>query len=880
MVAGPAGLGKSRLALELCRSRRPVWQAGFLGQDHGIGQWSRWEPRKPTLMVVDYASARPDEVQTVLAALASRAEAPKAPVRILLLEREAVGLWWDRLRGTGRTRHLLDSARFGEPLTLGPLSREDLWATMAFILTEAGMPPPPYRERVLDALAAIDPRGRPLFAALMADALRAGRDLRAWDRTRLLEDVLEREERDFWRRGAVGERDRNLLALATVAGGLPLDVLARGLDVPLPSPADYDPDRYRLMSGRPATEFLAPFEPDIVGEFFVLEHLRPGHALDADRARTLARAAWQVAPAETGVFLTRAAQDFLTHPTLRLLSEPAAVGDLRQRRHWAGLAVGLVVLFLREGDADAARRRYDELTAMARSFPGEAGPVLGRARALFNLVTAYGERDDLAAAIAFYNELADLADLYPGEAGLRVDQVQAAANLITDLGRHDRLETAVELHVQSSAIGAIHPDDPAIRQAWAYGAVNLTAVCSDAGQVEPICVVHRELVALAEAHPGEPALRERVAKAAVNLGRSLLRAGAAAEAEAVHADLAVLAARCPDQAEIRVQLGHSALGLVGLHAARGACATAVVFQAELRDLAGRHPGERDLTAQLARSFAPLIICADRAGDPESAERLGAEVEALGRTDPRDAALRQAVAAALAELVVAAGRHRGLVPARDVYRRLVALDEGRPGLPVTHERARAVFNLATVLAQQGELGPAHEVYGEFREITSAFREEPSLREYQAKTAFNLCDGSLRKDRLDDAARYYADLAELVGAHPEEAALRLQQARGALNLEAAYARRRDREAASRILGDLAGLAAAHPDDRAVQLLHADAAVNVVMRRLGEGNVQEAAAIASAVAQILRSPGYRNHVERQFGARAAESFTLLDALIDRAG
>jgi hypothetical protein len=78
-------------------------------------KWRGWQPSRPTLILVDYTSTRPAEVQGIIESLAARTVPPKHPVRLLLLERGSFGQWWDRLLGVGRTRHLLDHARFAEP---------------------------------------------------------------------------------------------------------------------------------------------------------------------------------------------------------------------------------------------------------------------------------------------------------------------------------------------------------------------------------------------------------------------------------------------------------------------------------------------------------------------------------------------------------------------------------------------------------------------------------------------------------------------------------------------------------------------------------------------------------------------------------------------
>jgi hypothetical protein len=58
VMHGSGGVGKSRLALELCLAVRNKWHAGFLPQEGQEPDWGRWQPLMPTLIVIDYAARR------------------------------------------------------------------------------------------------------------------------------------------------------------------------------------------------------------------------------------------------------------------------------------------------------------------------------------------------------------------------------------------------------------------------------------------------------------------------------------------------------------------------------------------------------------------------------------------------------------------------------------------------------------------------------------------------------------------------------------------------------------------------------------------------------------------------------------------------------
>ncbi len=90
-VIAPGGTGKSRLALELIDSLdEKAWDAAFLADSHWLGDRCRgWRPRRATLLVIDYASTKQDEVleglQTLTDTLKADCGFPK--VRMLLLDR-------------------------------------------------------------------------------------------------------------------------------------------------------------------------------------------------------------------------------------------------------------------------------------------------------------------------------------------------------------------------------------------------------------------------------------------------------------------------------------------------------------------------------------------------------------------------------------------------------------------------------------------------------------------------------------------------------------------------------------------------------------------------------------------------------------------------
>ena len=100
LITGAGGVGKTRLALELCRQRLDSgWHAGLLDNDlYEKDREASWQVlrniNQPLLIVLDYAETR----QTILITLIKEMlqNPGNKPVRLLLLARDG-GEWWDNM---------------------------------------------------------------------------------------------------------------------------------------------------------------------------------------------------------------------------------------------------------------------------------------------------------------------------------------------------------------------------------------------------------------------------------------------------------------------------------------------------------------------------------------------------------------------------------------------------------------------------------------------------------------------------------------------------------------------------------------------------------------------------------------------------------------
>jgi palmitoyl protein thioesterase len=311
LMHGSGGVGKSRLALEVCLAVRDEWHAGFLRDREADPVWGKWQPLMPTLIVIDPAAYDKERTGKVLRALAGREPASgaarlAAPVRVLLIERAGDGDWLKQIMGDETERAQVDLARAAD-LNLNPI--DDPWPIFEFVLNAANKPLPDKNE-TLAAFDAIDSERRPLFAYFTADAIARGVDIRHFDADRLLDAVIEHGRNAYWKPAGAKEEDERLLAVATMAGGVAIDALDGVAEKLLPSwDIDRHPPIFLAMTGREPDKDIAPLEPDIVGEHFVLSRLAQRNLSEANRAR-LCELAWQLNAQGMEQFVLRVMHDF------------------------------------------------------------------------------------------------------------------------------------------------------------------------------------------------------------------------------------------------------------------------------------------------------------------------------------------------------------------------------------------------------------------------------------------------------------------------------------------------------------------------------------------------------------------------------------------
>jgi outer membrane protein OmpA-like peptidoglycan-associated protein len=407
LVAGPGGRGKSRLALEACRlaAERYGMQAGFLSRASAPAQgWQHWKQTLPTMMVIDYAATRAEEVHDILVALTLPGRQLAHPVRLLLLDREA-GLeaafadgnnttshrmWTDIVAGGASHESQAIKAAYAGEFTLAPVT--DPWPIMQSVFEAKGKAPLPERD-ALTALRVVDPAGSPLFAVLVADALADGETVRDGDRYTFLLSVIHKVG-ILPKAPALRDLTLNSGALATLTrrvSATALLLLYEQFDsklAPRFRPPDDDMnivvDAVAQLTGYRDGQWLHGLEPDLLGEVLILSRCQIDDANAVRRAETLRELCWRIPrdnpPQRTGftrpaVFwaeelLRLAASDFPEAMVRSGLLKAPDVRDPVALSSWAVTVRGILHRMLTTGLVRLAITLFQDVVVPATSLDG------------------------------------------------------------------------------------------------------------------------------------------------------------------------------------------------------------------------------------------------------------------------------------------------------------------------------------------------------------------------------------------------------------------------------------------------------------------------------------------------------------------------------
>lgn len=296
-VTGAGGAGKSRLVYEFGREMKGSgWNVLWLNSSH-MDQLESLSILTKTLVVVDYAQAYLGPLGRWIEKLDQRDHL--VPVRLLLLERDGESLdessWGIGLKShVYRAKSIRESCWKEAFLQIIPLHDEELLRIMTdFSATVGKNLPEAKAQQLLETLKNTDPElRRPLYAMFLTDAWANEEKPEKWGQKAVLDYVLKREDEYFEEKLGPKLYDLSdvfcqLRLVATIWDGITPEQVAQEYprlwsefqDQSNTSNCAKMENKLLRQVGLLQGKELVGLKPDLLGEYFVLQHINKPEVL-------------------------------------------------------------------------------------------------------------------------------------------------------------------------------------------------------------------------------------------------------------------------------------------------------------------------------------------------------------------------------------------------------------------------------------------------------------------------------------------------------------------------------------------------------------------------------------------------------------------------
>ncbi|NOU52165.1 hypothetical protein HG263_16675 [Pseudoalteromonas sp. JBTF-M23] len=286
---GRAGSGKSRTAFEWClnlQTQALPWHAGFISNTQTVDNMSLYSWQRPTLIVLDYAANRTEQLQALLNSLQAchQQKLINAPIRILLLERQCS-------LEHGWLKELLDDANISpyfayteqqQPLHV-EISAPTLAQNQAIVRSYAKATEQQCDNKLLahiiDTANRIEnTQPRPLILQVISELLLKDTTQNYQSIEQILEALFKNEERILSKAASKANLSQfwALIAIATLAGGTNLSMLKQlesthPIITRLVTEQNWQLAQLFYGNAANSNDFSLPsLEPDLLGEYGVL----------------------------------------------------------------------------------------------------------------------------------------------------------------------------------------------------------------------------------------------------------------------------------------------------------------------------------------------------------------------------------------------------------------------------------------------------------------------------------------------------------------------------------------------------------------------------------------------------------------------------------
>lgn len=304
-VVGAGGVGKSKLlyAFSAEMSSDINWKVIWFNENllYTALQHEEWYYPDNLLMIFDYASITADQIGCFLHKLEriKKANRPKK-IRFVLIERENYATvskrtilpqWHMCLLGEREQKYCVDRCQYKvnseqRYLQLSGLDDEQLQLLIEkYAMQKSYCIDKTQINDVISFVHSVERNAliRPLYVLLATDALIEGNDLMHWNIYKLFTYVVEKHKM-YWKHNICVDDEQlfkaivSIMVYATVTGGWNLEVLSAPLEqdskMLLKQKSRLESIINGLNMDKEGIQGVYPLEPDLIGEFFVLNEFR------------------------------------------------------------------------------------------------------------------------------------------------------------------------------------------------------------------------------------------------------------------------------------------------------------------------------------------------------------------------------------------------------------------------------------------------------------------------------------------------------------------------------------------------------------------------------------------------------------------------------
>ncbi len=301
-ITGDGGSGKSKLMYHMTQTleSNDCWKVIWLGKESlkSIMTKDKFEYPVNLLFVCDYGGQFAEKLGDFIERLCTFNSTFCEKIRLVILEREGFTqdcdsllepMWYRSFRGNISRNHFIDSTAFdkNKSLKLKSLNDDDFrWIVKDYLKEKKKSLSDEKIDTVIKKAHEIDNREtgtRPLILLFIADAVADSGTAESWNLDELMEHVIKRYE-EHWKT-VIGKENKELFKAvkeitiyATAVGGWNMD---DELEEPLKKSVEIVCERENIKEIVCAvcekSEYNGvwyPFEPDLVGEFYVLNYIK------------------------------------------------------------------------------------------------------------------------------------------------------------------------------------------------------------------------------------------------------------------------------------------------------------------------------------------------------------------------------------------------------------------------------------------------------------------------------------------------------------------------------------------------------------------------------------------------------------------------------